>query len=183
MNIKEIIDIIIKSTISRIVVIIIGLYLTAQNFEKIRIFIFNVTLEQYQYGVIALLGLIIISFIFKSRRKAGAFIVASTGRRMPRYSRLTYDTKFFGVNWRILWGGNSPRWDEEYSFTTGPFCPECDYQLDIVRHGIRNKHHWRCVPCGSYFQCPPEGPYESQDIVNKWFESEVRSGRIKIPRT
>jgi ribosomal protein L37AE/L43A len=85
----------------------------------------------------------------------------------------------FGVKWKVLYGGFLGT--EPYAFADGgPYCPECDYEMEAEKRGMLKKYYWKCDHCGKIYKCPVKHPYDAGKIVERLLESEVRSGRLRL---
>lgn len=140
--------------------------------------ILNWNVPVWQATLIPLIFILVVYMIWRLRQREKGFFKAIP--RRPEHLLVIFDVRLFGVDWKVLYGSYF-RLGNPYAFAEGPYCPSCKYELDIVKMGLRKKYHWKCIPCGRFYQCPDEGPYEADEIVEKYVESEIRGGRLKVP--
>jgi len=102
------------------------------------------------------------------------------GRRPPEHNVYRFISNTFGVKWRVLYGRSSPFSDSFYAFCQPhPYCPECDYEMEIEQRGLLKRYDWRCDRCGRRYKCPVN-PYDADEIVERLLESDIRSGRLQL---
>jgi hypothetical protein len=125
------------------------------------------------------LALVIVCIVLLRKNKITPFIVAIPSR--PNHVIAEFDCDMFGVKWTALYGGTIGP-SKPYVYIDGPYCPKCEYEMGAEKRGILfKKYHWKCVPCGKYYKCPEQHPSDAEKAVEKWFEAEIRTGRVRIP--
>jgi hypothetical protein len=122
--------------------------------------------------------LIVIGIVLKinSNRKSGSGICVIRNRPSDAYG--SFNVTMFGVKWNVLYGRS---FGYEYAFSEEPFCPKCMFQMDSVRKGsIIQRSYWHCIPCNMYYRIPIQSSYDAGRAVERYIESEIRSGRTSL---
>lgn len=128
---------------------------------------------------VALIGAIIWSFLYKLRsKKSYAGIYSVSGR--PNSVIYTAEPTEFNVNWHLYMGTSSliehrapqdiPPHDF-YGYIEGPYCPQCDYELDIDH----KRRFWRCGAGHGRFKIPKHLRLDTRDKITKLFEANFRT--------
>lgn len=112
--------------------------------------------------------------ILHSYRKE-AYYPAAVIRQKPSYNVKEGILKFFGVNWHVFYGSATP-WGDAYGFVeSGPLCPQCNYEMDIVfkRKWLRKKKYWKCLLCHRLYEYPKNVP-DVDEAIAKLVEAFYR---------
>lgn len=122
-----------------------------------------------------------VAFYFRAKSKNGGFIAVIPSR--PSYYVVRFKSTMFSVKWNLLYGTSSTIDPVYYAFCDGgPYCPDCMYEMDAEMKGlIPKRYYWKCDRCGKSYKCPANTPYDAERMVEKMLESEIRSGRLKVP--
>jgi hypothetical protein len=144
---------------------------------------FTIKIELPTSIVVSAIVMLTATLIFYSRTKRHGYIIASTAHRRPeRPERIKrkFGVNLFGVQWDVLYGSHLLG-SADYAFCDGgPYCLNCSYEMNAKRIGlIRKRYHWICDMCGRTYKCPDNNPY-ARDKVERYAESEIRSGRIQL---
>jgi len=122
------------------------------------------------FSIIFLVG---IALVIHSSSKGGGFVYAA--RHRPENPKYIFNVNMFSVKWKVLYG--------PYAFSEGPFCPKCMFEMDSEKKGLLiKKYYWRCVPCNKFYENPERFPFDAERAVEKYIESEIRSGHLKLER-
>jgi ribosomal protein L37AE/L43A len=109
----------------------------------------------------------------------------SVGRRKPEIIDAQFDMSVFDVKWRVMLGYSSIyRLSEFFGvYVQGPFCPICDYELDLKQKprlfGWLTKEVWHCAQCNHDYDRPSKYLYDEEEIVKKMIEAELSKQEIK----
>lgn len=128
--------------------------------------------------VVILMSVPIAAMYVESKRNRGSVHVGSIPSR-PNPA-LTYEMENFGVKWKVLYGPFPHTFRQPYAFTTNPYCPNCDYEMETEKRGLLKKYYWKCHRCGKLYKCPAKHAFDADRIVERLLESEIRSGRVKL---
>lgn len=149
--------------------------------ENVRNIIIAVVSWRYSGWIVAII-LVAIWLLTENRKKshtdmAGFVPVA------PIYKHEEFNPiKQYGVFWSFWRGNNTPS-AFDYAlggaplkgWVDGPFCPECDYELEKNTKGTK----WVCIKCKSNFSIPADIRSNTKDKLIKIFEADFRkSGRL-----
>jgi uncharacterized protein with PIN domain len=89
---------------------------------------------------------------------------------------------FYDVRWRMLYGTYSI-YNPAYIYVEGPYCPQCDYELDTKTGstflGLKVKHIWYCAQCKKDYKRKRDYPNE-EDVVEKRVEAGLRSENVRL---
>lgn len=141
-------------------------------------FSFQIPMWEMAIAIVGLLFVVGIALKINSNRKSRAFFSVIRGR--PSHIDYAFNVDMFGVKWRALYGHS---FGNQYAFSEGPFCPTCMFEMDSVKKGFFfTKRYWHCIPCNKYYRIPTESSYDAGKAVERYIESEIRSGRIKLDR-
>ena len=82
-----------------------------------------------------------------------------------------------GLNW-IAYIPRQLFRPDEYLWLTGPYCPNCSYELSWKR-GIRKS--WRCERCNKNFKAFKKSAHDEKDFVEKVIFADIfRKKKFKI---
>jgi len=103
-------------------------------------------------------------------------------RRKPKYNVIEGKMKFFGVDWHVFYGRVTPFTDSYGFVKSGPLCPKCGYEMDVVvkKSWFRKEKYWKCVPCQKLYKYP-KGISDPEKVVIKCVEAYFRSNSLSIP--
>lgn len=139
----------------------------------------NVLTMQFPFWVtlvIILMSIPIVAMYIESRHASHGFVAVVPRRPEPA---IMFTMNHFGVKWKVLYGGFLGT--EPYAFHDGgPYCPDCDYEMEAEKRGLLRRYYWKCDCCGKLYECPIKHPYDAGKIVERLLESEVRSGRLRL---
>lgn len=126
------------------------------------------------YGLLILGTAFVITYIITRFRKYEPPMIAFVTRRRP--SSTSYKVpaigNLYGVKWRLY----EPELFEKQPWADGPYCPNCDRELEVIKKGLRKKEYWNCSECEIDYK-KPEG--NMKDRVEKDFAAELRRrGRL-----
>lgn len=118
----------------------------------------------------------------RQKRKIGVGVLSAV-RHRPSYKVTPVESEMFGVKWNLLYGASTVIDPVFYAFCEGgPYCPDCLYEMEAEKKGVVFKqYYWKCDRCGRRYRCPAKTPYEAERMVERMLESEIRSGRLKVP--
>lgn len=115
-------------------------------------------------------------YIIKKNRRIGTSFYVSSSPPIYRKWEVTKPIPLYGVNWRF-WRGNSSLFssygdsENEYrGWVDGPYCAECDYELDRDY----KKHRWTCANGHGAVSIPKTVREDTRKKVIKVLEAEYR---------
>jgi hypothetical protein len=131
--------------------------------------------------IITILGLGVLVYVVRGRHQGISFASGSY-RQRPRYnvSEIMYSS--FGVHWRVLYRSLAFNLAPYAFCESKPFCPNCKYEMGSPRkRGILKRFSWKCERCGRTYRCPEDHVLDANDVVERFVESDIRSGRLRPP--
>ena len=131
-----------------------------------------------------LLAVLIIAVLVYTARGRRREIYAKSIPRRPRYNVSGGTYHHFDVYWHFLYGSFSLN-SEPYAFCEPhPFCPDCKCELESPRkRGIFRRYFWKCERCEKTYKCPENHTFDADEVVEKLVESDIRTGRLRLPES
>jgi len=117
--------------------------------------------------------------IFRARKRSRRVFIGF-GRQRPKIVEAEGHIDAFGVRWKIILGysGYLRLKDEFQVYVDGPFCPTCDYELDIREKpklfGWLTRKVWHCASCSQDYNRPSKYLYDEEETVGKIVEADYR---------
>jgi ribosomal protein L37AE/L43A len=157
-------------------------YLLAISEEVLKLGLFNWLYSTLgQTAVFALLLIIATAFVatyvvtslFQSKAVKYTAILGRTRPPPNKNLQQEYVTDDYGVKWITY----EPNLFDAQPWADGPYCPECDRELDVMLKGhFFKKEIWKCPMCGSEY---PKPKGDVKDMVEKNFAAYLRKkGRL-----
>lgn len=142
--------------------------------------LFNLLSIQIPIWIFMLLLVVLLpTIVMVSRARRHSEMSVSILRRRPERDVRQFESKDFGVKWKILYGSYT-FYSDPYAFCEPyPYCPTCMYEMKAKKRGFFNRYFWKCDRCGKFYKCPDNNPYMSETI-EKLLEADIRSGRIRL---
>ena len=115
----------------------------------------------------------VVTYIFQSTRRSEVWAYAQNIRRRPLNVDIlpSYPCEYYSVKWIL----HEPDFLERQPWADGPYCLECDRELDEKTKGhVLRREIWKCPMCGKEY---PRPKGNVQDMVEKNFAAYLRKKR------